>query len=214
MNCEDHKHGYMEGHYVLPPLPYDVKALEPWIDAKTLEIHHDRHHATYVSGANEAMTKLRELTRAELPCSLAADLTRDLSFNLAGHILHSVYWLSMSPQPKSEPTGELLEAISRDFSSLTGFLRLFRCLALTVKGSGWVVLGLESISRRLVLYAVHRHENAMTPAYKPLLVCDVWEHAYYLQYENKRADYVDAFLKVMDWHHAERKFERNCHEAP
>ncbi len=212
MNCEDHKHGYLDGHYVLPPLPYDPRALEPWIDEETLTIHHDRHHATYVSGANEAMTKLHELSKGEVNCSCAADLTRDLSFNLAGHILHSVYWQSMAPQAQTEPSGELAAAIARDFDSLEGFYRIFRCLALTIKGCGWVVLGLESISRRLVLYAVQNHQDAMTPAYKPLLVCDVWEHAYYLKYENKRANYIDAFLKVIDWKHAERKFERNCHE--
>ncbi len=212
MNCHCHPHGFAEGHYVLPQLPYEFEALEPEIDAQTLRIHYERHHAAYVSGANQAMEQMRTMGKGEANCAAAAATTRDLAFHLGGHILHCLYWKSMSPTPKSEPEGALREAIARSFGSLEGFLKLFRCLCLSIQGSGWAVLGVDALSCRPVLAAMEKHQDALSPSMRPLLVCDVWEHAYYLQYQNKRADYVDGFLARLDWSHAEKSF--NAHALP
>lgn len=198
------------GQYVLPPLPYDVSALEPLLDAETLLIHHDRHHAAYVQGANSAARILRLVGTGELDESAAAVATRQLAFNLGGHVLHSLYWRSMSPQKGLMPQGSLAEALKAAYGSYEGFLRVFRGVAMGVQGSGWCVLGVEPVSRTLTICGIHRHEDALLPGFRPLLACDVWEHAYYLRYRNNRAGYVQAFLQQPDWDAAEKRFNRCC----
>ncbi len=213
MTCQCHKLCYADGHYVLPPLPYEVSALEPVLDAETLTLHHDRHHAAYVAGANDAVATLRSIAVGELDAALAPAASRNLAFNLGGHILHSLYWRSMSPEPKSRPEGRLAAFIDATYGSFEGMLRLFISTARSVQGSGWAVLGLDALSRCPRIYAISNHQDGISPAFMPLLVCDVWEHAYYLRYCNKRADYIDAFLKVADWAAAEKRFnDCCCHE--
>ena len=210
-SCHCNK-GYAGGQYVLPPLPYEAVALEPFLDARTVTTHHDRHHAAYVAGANAAMETIRKVAGNVHGEAEASTAMRSLAFNLGGHILHSLYWKSLSPQPQEGPTGALADAVNAAFGSYEGFLRVFRGVAMGVQGSGWVVLGRERLSRRLVVLGVERHQDILLPGFKPLLACDVWEHAYYLRYLNNRAGYVDAFLRQADWASALKRMEHSCHE--
>ena len=204
--------GYADGRYVLPPLPYEPDALEPLLDARTVSTHHDRHHAAYVAGANAAAEVIRKVAGNVYDETAVASATRNLAFNLGGHILHCLYWESVSPQPQDGPTGALADAMNDAFGGYDGFLRVFRGVAMGVQGSGWVVLGRERLSRRLAVLGVERHQDILLPGFKPLLACDVWEHAYYLRYLNNRAGYVDAFLRQADWAAALKRMERSCHE--
>ena len=125
---------------MLPPLPYDVTALEPLLDAETVLLHHSRHHAAYVAGANAAADMMRQIAEGNMPETLAATAAGNLAFNLAGHMLHTLYWGNLSPVPCEGPRGELADAINTAFGSYSGFVRLFRSVALGVRGSGWAVL--------------------------------------------------------------------------
>ena len=200
--------GYEDGHYVLPPLPYDFGALEPLMDAEMLRVHYERHHAAYVAGANAASEMMRKVALGELPENMAAIAARNLSFNLAGHMLHTLYWGNISPQTGHRPQGELADALNPAFGSYEGFLRVFCNAALGVQGSGWAILAKDAVSHRLVVLAAHRHQDALLPRMRPLLVCDVWEHAYYLRYRNNRAGYVDAFMNQICWRTVCKRF--NC----
>lgn len=207
MTCKCNISGYEDGHYVLPALPYSPAALEPFLDEETVKLHHDRHHAAYVDGANAASKLLREIALGEKDAALATAATQALAFHLGGHILHSLYWLSISPHPHSKPEGTLADAINRSFGNYDGFLSIFKTVALTVQGSGWAVLGFDTTSRHLVICAVMKHQDAMLPGFHPLIACDVWEHAYYLRYKNNRAGYIDAFINQMDWSNADKNFQ-------
>lgn len=202
--------GFEDGQYVLPPLPYDAAALEPLLDAETVRIHHDRHHAAYVKGANEAARLLRLAAAGEVDETAAAAAVQQLAFHLGGHVLHCLYWHSLSPQGGQVPQGALAEAVEASFGSYEGFLRVFRGVAVGVQGSGWCVLGVEPLSGMLTLCGVHRHQDALVPGFCPLLVCDVWEHAYYLRYRNNRAAYVQALLQQLDWAGAGQRFAHCC----
>lgn len=201
--------GYEAGRYVLPPLPYDVAALEPLLDAETVLLHHSRHHAAYVAGANAAAEMMRQVALGELPETMAAQAAHNLSFNLAGHMLHTLYWGNISPEPGQQPCCELADAINTSFGSYDGFVRLFRSVAQGVQGSGWAILARDAVSHRLVVLGAHRHQDALLPRMRPLLVCDVWEHAYYLRYHNNRAGYVDAFMNQICWHTVAKRFNAN-----
>lgn len=202
--------GFAEGRYTLPALPYDVTAMEPFLDAETLTLHHDRHHAAYVEGANNAARILQLVAAGELEESAASVAAQQLAFHLGGHILHSLYWRSISPQQGQQPAGELAAAINDSFGSYDGFVKAFRGVAAGVQGSGWCVLGIAPMSRRLTLCGIRNHQDALIPGFKPLLACDVWEHAYYLRYQNNRAAYLTAFLKQIDWAGVEKRLERCC----
>lgn len=202
---------YAGGQYVLPPLPYPTDALEPLLDAETLILHHDKHHAAYVAGANNARETLRRVSAGEMPATAAPAACRDLAFNLAGHILHCLYWENLSPVKQALPNGELTDALYAEFGSYEGFLRQFRSVTTAVQGSGWGVLGVEPAGGRLCICAVHRHQDALLPGFRPLLVCDVWEHAYYLGYRNRRADYIEAFLNMINWEAVACRYHC-CHE--
>ncbi len=201
--------GYADGHYVLPPLPYDVSALEPLLDAETVQLHHARHHAAYVDGANAAAEMMRQVALGELPEKSAATAANHLAFNLAGHMLHTLYWGNLSPETGHRPCCDLADAINTAFGSYDGFVRAFRGAALGVQGSGWAILARDAVSHRLVVLAAQKHQDALLPRMRPLLVCDVWEHAYYLRYRNNRAGYVDAFMNQICWQTVARRFNRN-----
>lgn len=132
--------GYADGKYVLPPLPYAYDALEPLMDEKTVRIHHDKHHAAYVAGANAAAEKLREIADGKLDASATTNWVRSLSFNVSGHVLHTIFWTNMTPDPKKEPQGPLMDAIKEKFGSLDGMMKEFKAAALGVEGSGWGIL--------------------------------------------------------------------------
>jgi Fe-Mn family superoxide dismutase len=196
--------GKKSGECMLPPLPYPNDALEPYIDKETVSIHHDKHHAGYVKNFNTAMKKLEE-ARASGDFSLVKHWSKEFSFNGSGHVLHSLYWANMSPKG-SEPKGELLEAIRRDFGGTNPFRQQFIAATGGVEASGWGILAYEPYMGHLIILQAEKHQDLAIWGAYPLLVCDVWEHAYYLQYQNRRSDYVDSFYKIIHWPEVERRY--------
>lgn len=187
-----------EGKYTLPALPYDYAALEPSIDAATMKLHHDKHHAKYVADANEALAKLAAVRDGKGEPTTVADLTEKLAFNVSGHLLHSVFWAVMGPKGGS-PEGAIAADIDKNFGSFEKFKLHFTAAAMQVQGNGWAVLALETISQKLIILNPRNHQVNVIWSAIPLLVLDVWEHAYYLKYNNLRADYVKAFSNVINW---------------
>lgn len=191
--------------YTLPDLPYDYGALEPYISGEIMELHHSKHHATYVKGANSALEQL-EQARASNQLGTVNLLTKNLAFNLGGHVNHSVFWPNMSPDGGDKPDGELAAAIDEHFGSFDGFRAQFSATAMGVQGSGWSVLAWDSLGRRLVLEQVYDHQGNLAPGTVPLLLLDMWEHAFYLQYRNVKADFVEAWWNVVNWADVTRRF--------
>ena len=187
--------------HTLPELPYAYDALEPYIDAKTMELHHSKHHAAYVSGLNAAEAALAK-ARAEGNFDLVQLYSKRAAFNGGGHFLHSLFWKVMAPAGKGgggEPSGVLLDAINRDFGSFDAFKKQFSAAALQVEGSGWgLLLHRPSDGRLIVSQAENQHKLTSWDAF-PILGIDVWEHAYYLNYQNRRADYIAAWWNVVNW---------------
>lgn len=192
-------HGFADGHYVLPPLPYDETALEPFIGAETLILHHDKHHASYVAGANAAADTLRAITCGNAPAELSSCAMQKLAFNLGGHVLHTLYWHSMTPRAEGAPYGLLAELMRASFGSYEAFCNLFTSVCEGVQGSGWGVLGVDPVSHKLLVLGISRHQDVLVPGLLPVLVCDVWEHAYYLTWRNNRKGYVAAFMQHINW---------------
>ncbi|MTI80398.1 MAG: superoxide dismutase [Firmicutes bacterium] len=187
------------GGHRLPPLPYDYDALEPIISEGTLRIHHDKHHLGYVEGLNKAELKLKEARAAE-NFDLIRHWERELAFNGSGHILHSIFWTLMKSPTKIEPVGELTaEQINYYFGSYNVFKEQFSKAAITVEGSGWGVLIWNPAWGRLEILAAENHQNSTQWGGIPILVVDVWEHAYYLDYQNKRAEFVENWWKLVNW---------------
>ena len=184
--------------YELPDLPYDYDALEPHIDQRIMELHHDKHHQGYVNGANSALEQLQEM-RQSGDFSDVKGVKRNLAFNLSGHVNHSVFWQNMSPDGGGEPDGDLADAIDEQFGGFEGLKQDFSEAASGVEGSGWGMLVYDHLGEQPMVVAAENHQNQQTQGSTPLLVLDVWEHAYYLQYENNRGDYVDAFWNVVNW---------------
>ena len=192
------------GGHQLPPLPYPYNALEPYISETTLRIHHDRHHKAYVDGLNNAELQLVR-ARQLGDFSLVLHWERELAFNGSGDILHTIYWTNMSPTGGGLPTGLLKEQIDRDFGGFGPFHSQFSAAAEKVEGSGWAVLVWQPPWGRLEILIAERHESMTQRGMIPILVLDVWEHAYYLDYQNRRADYVRAWWNVVNWPDAERR---------
>jgi len=192
--------------YALAPLPYPVNALQPHVDGRIVSIHHDKHHAGYVKGLNDTLAKLEAARKANDFAQVRA-LERDLAFNGSGVVLHELYWSSMCPGGSGDPEGMLREAIERDFGTMDAFRKQFAAVATQVQGSGWAALVYEPAGRRLLVLEIGDHQNGTIWGCTPLMVCDVWEHAYYLQYENRRAEYVDSFIKLIDWQSTGDRFD-------
>lgn len=184
--------------YTLPDLPYDYAALEPHISGRIMELHHDKHHAAYVTGANAA---LEALAAARESGDLAAVnlWEKNLAFNLAGHTNHTVFWKNLSPNGGGEPEGELAEAIKDSFGSFEGFKAHFAAAALGIQGSGWAILAYDTISGKLVIFQVYDHQSNLPVGAIPLFLVDMWEHAFYLDYLNVKADYVAAIWNIANW---------------
>src|SRR4051812_16131180 len=193
--------------YTLPELPYDYDALEPYYSAKQVELHHDKHHATYVKGANETLDKLEQLrSQAEPDPLMLRALEKALAFNVSGHFLHSAFWPEMTRGGGGEPEGELAAAVSEAFGSVQGMRRLVDEAVKGLQGSGWGALTWEPLGGRLVVEQIYDHESNMTPANLPLLVVDGWEHAYYLQYMNEKGQWLDAFWSLVNWEAVANRF--------
>lgn len=185
--------------YSLPPLPYAHDALEPYIDEATMRLHHDRHHLGYVKGLNMALNRLLVARRSN-DLDLVKHWSREVAFHGSGHLLHSLFWSNMSPEGGGEPRDKTLASmIKRDFGSFNEFSAHFMAASAKVEGSGWGILAYEPLGQRLVVLQAEKHQNLTQWGCVPLLVLDVWEHAYYLKYQNRRRDFVTAFMKVVNW---------------
>lgn len=196
--------------YVLPELPYAYDALEPLIDEQTMRIHHGKHHAGYVRGANTALKQLEDIRLGSGDAGLIQHWQRQLSFHMGGHINHTLFWSSMKPEGKGgggQPTGNLANQIINDFGSFGNFSKHFIAAASKVEGSGWGWLVYEPAARQLMVLQMQNQQDMMFTGSIPLLGIDVWEHAYYLKYQNRRADYVEAFMRLIDWDEISRRFE-------
>jgi len=192
--------------YVLPDLGYDYSALEPHYSARTLELHHDKHHKAYVDGLNATLDKLAA-ARAADDLGAIVGLEKTLAFNLSGHVLHTLFWKNLTPGGTDRPAGELGAAIDEHFGSFDVFHKQLASAAGTVQGSGWGALTWEPLGERLFIEQIYDHQGNVGQGGVPLLVIDAWEHAYYLQYENRRADYVAAIWNVIDWSDVSERFD-------
>lgn len=192
--------------YSLPDLAYDYGALEPHINGRIMELHHDKHHAAYVKGANTALDQLQEKRRDRDFATLSM-LERNLAFHVSGHVLHSIFWTNLSPDGGDEPSGALAEAIGSTFGGLEGFRQQMTQAAATIQGSGWALASWEPVAQRMVIQQVHDHQGNHGQGTVPLLAIDAWEHAYYLQYENQKADFFDAIWSVVNWADVARRYD-------
>ena len=199
--------------YELPPLPYPYDALEPHIDAKTMEIHHTKHHQAYISKANDALQKHPDLAKKPID-----DLMRDLSSvpedirttirnNGGGHANHSLFWTILGPKKGGQPSGEIGEAINKKFGSFDKFKEEFTAAGVGRFGSGWAWLSVDK-SGNLVLESTANQDTPLSEGCTPIFGCDVWEHAYYLKYQNKRPDYIAAFWDVVNWDEVNRRYQQ------
>jgi Fe-Mn family superoxide dismutase len=192
--------------YTLPELTYDYGALEPFISGTIMTLHHDKHHAAYVNGANLALEAMEE-ARANNALGNINKLQKDLAFNLAGHVNHVVFWKNLSPDGGDKPTGELAAAIDEFFGSFDAFMAHFTASALGIQGSGWSILAWDVLGQKLIIEQLYDHQGNLAPASIPLLMLDMWEHAFYLDYQNVKADYVKAFWNIANWADVQARFE-------
>ena len=198
----------MAKKYVLPDLPYKYNALEPAISEEIMRLHHDKHHAAYVNGANGALEKLEKGRAVGLKDVDVKAILRDLAFNASGHVLHSLFWTNMSPKAGGKPGGNLSDQINKDFGSFDSFKLQLSNAAKTVEGSGWGILAYDPLSEQLLTLQTEKHQNLTVQGSIPLLVLDVWEHAYYLQYKNDRGAFVDKLWDVVSWSDVEARFDK------
>ena len=196
---------YGGGRYTLPELPYAYDALEPLYEAKALQIHHQRHHAGYVKGLNAVLERLHAARSGGDYAAIRA-LSRDLAFYGSGHVLHSLFWSSMTPSGVAETPEKLAAAMNADFGSVEAAKAQFSAAAKAVEASGWAILAYEPAGCKLLILQAQNHQDLAIWTVVPLLVCDVWEHAYYLQYANDRGQWVDAFMKLANWDFAARRY--------
>lgn len=198
-----------KGEYTLEPLPYGYDALEPFIDEQTMRIHHGKHHAGYVRGLNTALVKLREIREGGGDVALVKHWSREVSFHGSGHVNHALFWAGMAPAGQGGggyPDGPLAERIERDFGTFEQFVAHFKAASNSVEGSGWGWLVLDPVSRRLLVIQGEKQQDMMMTGVIPLLGVDVWEHAYYLKYQNRRGEYIDAFMNVINWGEIARRY--------
>ena len=184
--------------YTLPDLPYDYAALEPYISGRVMELHHDRHHAAYVAGANAALEALAA-ARDDGDLGAVNLWEKNLAFNLGGHTNHCVFWANLSPAGGGRPEGELAEAMKDSFGSFERFQAHFTATALGIQGSGWAVLAYDSISGKLVVFQLFDQQGNVPVGTIPLFMVDMWEHAFYLDYLNVKADYLKAVWNIANW---------------
>jgi superoxide dismutase, Fe-Mn family len=184
--------------YTLPDLPYDFGALEPHYSGEILELHHDKHHAAYVAGANTTLEKLAD-ARGKGDFGAIVGLEKTLAFNVSGHVLHSIFWKNLSPDGGDKPAGELAAAIDQDFGSFDAFKAQLSQASTTIQGSGWGALAWEPLGGRLLVEQVYDHQSNIGQGAVPLLVFDAWEHAFYLQYKNVKADFIAALWNIVNW---------------
>jgi Fe-Mn family superoxide dismutase len=187
--------------FSLPKLPYDYNALEPYISETQLKLHHDKHHQAYVNGANADFEKLDKARKENAEVDMKA-LLKDLSFNVGGHLLHSTFWENMAPAGKGgggQPKGPVADMINKEFGSFDQFKKEFTKTAATTEGSGWAALTVHPCIERPLIMQIEKHNVNIYPTFKILMVLDVWEHAYYVDYKNERPKFIEAFWNVVNW---------------
>ncbi|MGB4503013.1 MAG: superoxide dismutase [Dethiobacteria bacterium] len=194
----------------LPPLPYDYAALEPHYEERTLRLHHGAHHKAYVDGLNNAGLKLAE-AREKGDFALVKHWERELAFHGSGHILHSIFWENMKPGGGGPATGPVAELIDHDFGDFEKFKKQYSAAAAAVEGSGWTLLCMIPPFNQLEILTAEKHQNLTQWGAVPLLALDLWEHAYYLQYQNRRADFIEAWWNLVNWEDVNRRF--SCGEG-
>ena len=192
--------------YTLPDLPFDPGALEPHVSGRIMELHHGKHHAAYVKNANATLEHLDE-ARAVEAYDRVPYLERALAFNLSGHILHSIFWQCLTPKGGGRPDGSFGRQLERDFGSFNRFKKQMTEVAASIMGSGWSALVWEPLGRRLLVTQIYDHQSNLAQAGIPLMVIDAWEHAYYLQYENRKAEFFEAVWNVWNWADIASRFE-------
>ena len=190
--------------YELPSLDFEYTALEPHYDAEALELHHRKHHAAYVAGANDTLSNLWE-ARGRHDYASLNQLQKNLAFHLSGHVLHSMFWKNLSPDGGGKPSGELVGALDRAFEGQQLFREQFSNAALGMQGSGWAALSWDPVGSSLVVEQIYDHQGNTGNGTIPLLVLDMWEHAFYLQYRNDKQKWVDAFWELVDWTDVEKR---------
>ncbi|WP_226367873.1 superoxide dismutase [Pseudonocardia sp. ICBG162] len=193
--------------YTLPDLPYDYSALAPHIAPEIMELHHSKHHNTYVQGLNTTLDKLAD-ARDKNDFGAVVGLEKTLAFNLGGHVNHSAFWNNLSPDGGDKPTGDLATAIDDDFGSFDGFQAHFTAAATTIQGSGWAILGYDQLGGRLLIHQLYDQQSQLPAGQTPIVLLDMWEHAFYLQYRNVKPDYVAAWWNVVNWADAAERFAR------
>jgi Fe-Mn family superoxide dismutase len=184
--------------YALPELPYAHNALEPHVKKEILELHHGKHHAGYVTNANATLDKLDD-ARSKGDFAGIPALERALAFNVAGHVMHSIFWKNMKPNGGGAPAGALAEQINKDFGSFESFKKQLDAASSTVMGSGWGAVVWEPVIGRLVITQIYDHQSNFTVGGTPIMVVDAWEHAWYLQYQNRKAEFFTALWNVWNW---------------
>jgi len=194
-----------QGEYILPALPYDYDALEPYIDEQTMRLHHDLHHNGYVKGLNKATKMVKDATDAD-DFGMIKHWERELAFHGSGHFLHTIFWNNMGPK-KGKRSSTLDKQMKKDFGSYENFEKLYKAASKSVEGSGWGILGYQPHADKLVVLQAEKHQNQSQWITYPILVVDVWEHAYYLKYQNKRGDYIGAFMNVVNWDDVSKRLE-------
>ena len=194
--------------YVLPKLPYDYAGLEPQMSKEQLTIHHDKHHQAYVNGANAILQKLDKARKENADLDVKSTL-KELSWNVGGHLLHSLFWDNLAPASKAggKPGGKLGDWLDREFGSFDRFKKEFTQAATSVEGSGWAALSRCPLTSRPLTMQIEKHNTNVYPSYKILMVLDVFEHAYYIDYKNDRAKFVEAFWNLVNWNEVNKRFE-------
>lgn len=199
--------------YALPELPYDYGDLEPYISGEIMELHHSKHHQTYVKGANTAIDQLAEARDAESFAALGT-LEKNLAFHLGGHVNHSVFWPNMSPDGGDKPDGDLGQEIDQWFGSFDKFRAHFEANALAVQGSGWSILTWDVVAQRMYIVQLYDYQGNVPVCMVPLLLLDMWERAYYLQYQSDKATFVKQWWNIVNWSDVQNRLERVKDQTP
>lgn len=194
--------------FTLPKLPYDYNALAPYISEEQLKLHHDKHHQAYVNGANKLLTNIDEAMKTGtqldywISFGYIKALAKELAFNIGGHMLHTTFWENMAPAGKGgggQPGGAIADVINKEFGSFDSFKKMFSAAATSTEGSGWAALAMHPCIGRPIIVQIEKHNVNVIPNFQILMALDVWEHAYYVDYKNDRAKFVEAFWNVVNW---------------
>lgn len=192
--------------FALPKLPYDYNALAPYISEEQLKIHHDKHHLAYVNGANALFTKMDEAKEGKTVLDLKA-VAKELSFHIGGHMMHTTFWENMAPSGKvggGQPGGAVADIIDKQFGSFDMFKKLFASTAMSTEGSGWAALAVHQCIDRALIMQIEKHNVNVFPDFQIIMALDVWEHAYYIDYKNDRAKFVENFWNIVNWDQVNR----------